>query len=105
LTPSATAGSRAAPIAAPICRLVLIMPPTKPWSASGMPRLASTVEPRAVPAVPKPISVTTNSSGLQPVAGSRVSTTKPVVVAVAGLGPGETGHGRDSHHDGRDDQG
>ena len=64
LTASATAGSRAAPTAAPIWRLVLIMPPTRPWSESAMPRLASTVEPSAVPAVPKPISVTTNSTGL-----------------------------------------
>ena len=64
LTLKATAGSRAAPTAAPIWRLVLIMPPTRPWSELAMPRLASTVEPNAVPAVPKPISVTTNRTGL-----------------------------------------
>ncbi len=63
-TPIATAGSRAAPTAAPIWRLVLIMPPTTPWSESAMPRLAITVDPIAVPAVPKPISVTTNRTGL-----------------------------------------
>ena len=34
------------------------------------PRLASTVEPSAVPAVPKPMSVTTNRTGLYPSAGS-----------------------------------
>ena len=64
LTASATAGSRAAPTAAPIWRLVLIMPPTRPWSASAMPRLASTTDPNAVPAVPKPISMTISRIGL-----------------------------------------
>ena len=78
LTVRAIAGSSAAPMPAPICRLVLITPPTKPWSPSATPLVAVTIEPNAVPAVPKPTNVTAASSGLYPpVAGNWVSTRKP----------------------------
>ena len=56
LAVSAMAGSSAAPTPAPIWRLVLITPPTKPWSPSATPRLAVTIAPNAVPAVPIEIS-------------------------------------------------
>jgi hypothetical protein len=80
LTASATAGSNAAPIAAPTWRLVLITPPTRPWSASATPVLAVTMVPNAVPAVPKPTGITAASSGLYPPpAGSRVRIRNPSV--------------------------
>ncbi len=80
LAVSAIAGSSAAPTPAPIWRLVLITPPTKPWSPSATPRLAVTIAPNAVPAVPKPTKVTAASSGLYPpVAGRWVRTRKPAV--------------------------
>jgi hypothetical protein len=58
------AGSAAAPSAAPTWRLVLITPPTTPCSVPAMPAVAMTIVPNAVPAVPKPTSITAASSGL-----------------------------------------
>jgi hypothetical protein len=64
LTATAIAGSPAAPRAAPTWRLVLMTPPTTPWSAPAIPVVAMTIVPKAVPAVPKPTSMTAASSGL-----------------------------------------
>jgi hypothetical protein len=64
-TAAAIAGSVAAPSAAPIWRLVLITPPTTPWSSPATPAVAITMVPNAVPAVPNPTSITAASkSGL-----------------------------------------
>jgi hypothetical protein len=63
-TAAEIAGSTAAPAAAPIWRLVLMTPPTTPCSAAGTPVVAITIVPNAVPAVPKPTSMTAASSGL-----------------------------------------
>jgi hypothetical protein len=64
LTAAAIAGKAAAPMAAPIWRLVLMTPPTTPCSAPGTPVVAMTIVPNAVPAVPKPTSMTAASSGV-----------------------------------------
>ena len=64
LTAAAIAGSDAAPSAAPTWRLVLITPPTTPCSALAVPAVAITMVPNAVPAVPKPMSITAASTGL-----------------------------------------
>jgi hypothetical protein len=64
LTAAATAGSAAAPSAAPICLLVLMTAPTTPCSAPGTPVVAMTIVPNAVPAVPNPTSITAASTGL-----------------------------------------
>jgi hypothetical protein len=64
LTAAPMAGSSAAPSAAPTWRLVLTTPPTTPCSVPGIPAVAMTMVPKAVPAVPNPTSVTAASSGL-----------------------------------------
>jgi hypothetical protein len=64
LTAAEIAGSSAAPIAAPICRLVLTTPPTTPCSPEATPLVAMTMVPKAVPAVPNPTSITAVSRRL-----------------------------------------
>ena len=58
---SDTESRTAAPIAAPICRLIFSRPPANPCSASLTPLLAPTVAAKMVPAVPNPTRLTAAS--------------------------------------------